>query len=265
MTGLKPRVRQTRNTSESNPDSQTEVRSYGFNTRPTSPAAPSPRTEVHPIRPWESDSTSGVRERSVDGSGITPGLSHHSSIQTPNDWTPAGLTRSGQGPTSGYLGSTSFSAIFDEKIDIVAAGEPNAISETHVECLSSQEHNVKIKEGAAVLAQLADFKHFEALIERWLEYGQALALVSADAPSSPPSSPPSSSTAFAVVVIAATLASAHARARTSARTYASTYASACAWTSTRAYASARALASTRAFGFCSCLGFADIEPDGTFH
>jgi hypothetical protein len=200
MTGLKPRVRQKRSTSESNPDSQTEVHNYGFNTRPASPAAPSPRTEVHPIRPWESDSISGVPEISVDGSGITPGLSYHGSIQTPNDWTPAGLIRSGQGPFSGYLGSTSFSAIFDEKIDIVAAGESNAISDTHVECLSSQEHNVKIKEGAAVLAQLADFKHFKALVERWLEYGQDLALVSADAPYSPPSS----STAFAVVIIAAT-------------------------------------------------------------
>lgn len=251
MTGLKPRVRQTPNTSESYPDSQTEVRSYGFNTRPASPAAPSPRTEVHPIRPWESDSTSGVPERSVDGSGITPGLDHHSSIQTPNDWTPAGLSRSGQGPTSGYLGSTSFSAIFDEKIDIVAAGEPNAISETQVECLSSQEHNVKIKEGAAVLAQLADFKHFEALIERWLEYGQALALVSANAPSSPPSS----STAFAVVLVAATLAS--TRTRISTHTSIHT----CASTS----ASTRALAFAHAFGFCSCLGFADIELDGTFY
>jgi hypothetical protein len=129
-----------------------------------------------------------VSETSIDveSSGITPGLSHSSSVQTPNDWAPAaGLTRSGQGPTSGYLGSTSFSAVFDEKIDIVAAGEPNGISETQVECLSSQEHSVKIKEGAAVLAQLSDFKHFEALIERWLEYGRGLALVSPNLPCSP--------------------------------------------------------------------------------
>lgn len=214
MTGLKPRVsRQSRHTSDVEPDTQPEleVRTYGFNTRPASPAAPSPRTEVHPIRPWESDSTTVdsvsihrhsqaglpaastnwernvVSETSIDidSSGITHGLSHSSSVQTPNDWAPAAsLHRSGQGPTSGYLGSTSFSAVFDEKIDIVAAGESNGITETQVECLSSQEHSVKIKEGAAVLAQLSDFKHFEALIERWLEYGRGLALVSSNHPCS---------------------------------------------------------------------------------
>jgi hypothetical protein len=193
MTGLKQRGRQATGNSGIDHETQPEVRSDEYNTRPTSPAEPSPRTEIHPTRPWEYDikssgsasvhhsmhlgisASSTNRVRSIDGSMITPSLS---SVQTPNDWTPAaGLTRSGQGPNSGYLGSTSFSAVFDEKIDIVAADEPNGLAETHVECLSSQETSVKVKEGAAVLAQLADFKHFESLIVRWLEYARGLALV----------------------------------------------------------------------------------------
>ena len=193
MTGLKQKGRQVPGNSGIDHETQPEILSYEYDTRSVSPAEPSPRTEIHPTRPWEYDITSngsasvhhqrqlGIsassinRVRCVDGSMITPSLS---SVQTPNDWTPAaGMTRSGQGPNSGYLGSTSFSAVFDEKIDIVATDEPNGLPETHVECLSSQETSVKVKEGAAVLAQLADFKHFVLLIARWLEYAKGLALV----------------------------------------------------------------------------------------
>ena len=76
----------------------------------------------------------------------------------------------GKGPTSGYLGSTSFSAVFDEnhnKIGIVSVDENSGITETQIECLSSREHESKIKAGVAVLAELADFKHLNALTSRW--------------------------------------------------------------------------------------------------
>ena len=213
MTGLKPRVSRQRDTpadlprveplnynyahSETTSQSRSDSRPGDTRNVP-SLISPNEGPDHQPSLSWNSDAaqrdsvpihqelqtpdsaTRSWQQRSVSGAFTNGSASTPRSAPTKrDDWTPAGL--SGQGPTSGFLGSTSFSAVFDEnhnKIGMVSTDETSGITETHVECLSSREHESKIKAGAAVLTQLADFKHLTALISRWLEYAKGLSLVS---------------------------------------------------------------------------------------
>ena len=183
MTGLKPRIRPQRTDSvNTTPVSREESRTEG-----TAPASSltSPSVSWRPETSAKDGSTTRQDLQTPESAsdawrpGLVPETFINGSPSRPrsapadqnNDWVPRGLARSGQGPTSGYLGSTSFSAVFDEnhnKIGIVSVDENSGITETQIECLSSREHESKIKAGVAVLAELADFKHLNALTSRWL-------------------------------------------------------------------------------------------------
>jgi hypothetical protein len=202
MTGLKPRVRKQRDSAELDArphktDAHANVETDINVTDSASPLAASPRTKTYPTPSWNLESSPRnalapaqqhppLTEPEPGNSwrrGLAPGASTRSAI-TPrsdpaNDWSPSpGLARSSQNPYSGFLGSTSYSAVFDEHHNKIGIADQNGLSEPQIEGLSSREHERKIKEGATVLAQLADFKHLEALVTRCLEYARGLSLVS---------------------------------------------------------------------------------------
>jgi hypothetical protein len=234
MTGLRPRVRKQRDSAELDPrphiiDAHANVETDIKITRSASPLAASPRTDIHPTPSWNLESSSRdslapaqqhrpLTEPEPGNSwrrGLDPVASTRSAI-TPrsdpaNDWTPSpGLARSSQNPYSGFLGSTSYSAVFDEhhnKIGIASAHDQNGLSEPQIEGLSSREHERKIKEGATVLAQLADFKHLKALVTRWLEYAKGLSLVSSS------SHAPFLDVTLTLVILPLTLTFTHSYAR----------------------------------------------------
>lgn len=210
MTGLKPRVRKQRGPEELGPnprnsakgsithtnaysDAHTTPHIHDHGTRPASPLTASPRIDIHRRGSWNLESS--LRDRSVSAPKdppsiepvpgnswphrLVPEISSRSAI-TPrsdptNDWSPApGLARSSQNPYSGFLGSTSYSAVFDEQHNKIGIDS----TDDQIACLSSREHDRKVKEGATALAQLADFQHLQALVIRWLEHAKGLALVS---------------------------------------------------------------------------------------
>ena len=76
--------------------------------------------------------------------------------------------------THGFLGSTSYSAVFTEsqgQLDVDIDHAPTVADHYNNEKLptTSAEHAKKIKQGAQVLAQLRDFEHLRDMYTDWLQ------------------------------------------------------------------------------------------------
>ena len=84
-------------------------------------------------------------------------------------------------PQPGFLGSTSYAAVFTEsqnQIGLDADQENGELHQPHSDpTVSSPGKDALIKEGAAVLALLSDFPIYGPFIDQWLDYARGLALI----------------------------------------------------------------------------------------
>ncbi len=84
-------------------------------------------------------------------------------------------------PQPGFLGSTSYAAVFTEsqtQIGLDADQDNGELQHTHSDpTASSLGKDALIKQGAAVLALLSDFPLYGPFIDQWLDYARGLALI----------------------------------------------------------------------------------------